>query len=240
MLVLGDCLMSNSWTACSQILKFIFSAAGPSDPEPRPDQWWVDRHNGFVENTIGSGGAIPIIFYGDSITEGWGGAGKPTFDAEYAPLGVANYGIGGDQTQHVLWRILNGEIEGLNPKLIVLKIGTNNLGFTNDEIVGGVTTIVNTLRELLPSTKILLLGILPRGNTDDLFSRVSDINIKISKLEDMSMVFFLNMFDQFSTAWPVVDSTLFNGDLLHLEAPGYQKWAQTMEHLFHELIETKH
>ena len=189
-----------------------------------------------MQNTIGSGGNIPIIFYGDSITEGWSGSGKPTFDAEYAPLGVANYGIGGDQTEHVLWRILNGEIEGLNPKLIVLKIGTNNLGNSNDEIVGGVSTIVSTLRQKLPSTKILLLGILPR-NSDDIFTRVADINIKISKLHDGSSVYFLNMFDKFATAWGVPDAPLFSTDLVHLEAPGYQKWAETMRHLFNKLIQ---
>lgn len=68
-----------------------------------------------------------------SITEGWGGNGQSVFNFYYAPRGVANYGIGGDQTQHVLWRIQNGEIEGLNPRLVVLKIGTNNLGNTQKE-----------------------------------------------------------------------------------------------------------
>jgi len=215
---------------------FAAALAGPSDPEPRNDAWWMDKHNSFVANTINSGGRIPIIFYGDSITEGWGGPGSEVFNLKYAPLGVANYGIGGDGTQHILWRLVNGEIDGLTPKLVVLKIGTNNIsGASTDEIVAAIKKIVETLRMYLPNTKILLLGVLPR-NDAQWFSLVADINIKISKLHDGQFVHFLNMFDQFSTAWGVPDATLFSGDLLHLERPGYEKWAVTMDKLFQELL----
>lgn len=102
----------------------VFVSGGPTDPEPRPDQWWIDRHVSYVENSATNGGNINLLFYGDSITEGWGGAGRQIFDQAYTPLGAANYGIGGDRTEHVLWRIINGEVENINPKLIVLKIGT--------------------------------------------------------------------------------------------------------------------
>ena len=96
--------------------------AGPSDPETRPEDWWWWNHDQFVANTA-SNPHIPIIFYGDSITQGWANEGLSVFNRYYAPLGAVNYAIGGDKTEHVLWRMLNGEITGLNPKLIVLDIG---------------------------------------------------------------------------------------------------------------------
>ena len=67
---------------------------GPVDPEPRPDEWWQQRHDEYVSNTNKNGQNINVLFYGDSITEGWGGAGAETFNQFYAPLGTANYGIG--------------------------------------------------------------------------------------------------------------------------------------------------
>lgn len=94
----------------------------PWIPEPRDDAW-LARHEGFVNNSLTNGGNINVLFYGDSITDAWRNTGLPIFTQHYAPLGAANYGIGGDRTEHVLWRIINGEVQNLNPKLIVLKIG---------------------------------------------------------------------------------------------------------------------
>ena len=152
-------------------------------------------------------------------------------------MGAANYGIGGDRTEHLLYRIADGETDNLTPKLVVLKIGTNNLGDSNDDIVRGIRAVVDLLLQRIPSAKILLLGVLPRTDANA-FARVADINIKISKFHDGNRVHFLDMFDQFATSWGVVDASLFNGDKLHLETPGYQKWADTMEHLFNELYQS--
>ena len=152
--------------------------------------------------------------------------------------GVANYGIGGDRTEHVLWRILNGEIDGLNPKLVVLKIGTNNLGSApNMDIANGIRTIVTTLRQRLPNTKILLLAILPRGDGDSvwLYEQIVDINSQIRDLHNGSTVFLLDMFGSFSESWGVVPAALFS-DRLHLTEAGYQRWADVMNPLFNQLI----
>ncbi|MEI6467441.1 MAG: GDSL-type esterase/lipase family protein, partial [Verrucomicrobiota bacterium] len=98
-------------------------------PEPR-DPNWVKRHDGFVQ--IAKQGGVDVLFVGDSITDGWRrlerGGGKATWDREFAPLKSANFGISGDRTQHVLWRLENGELDGFKPKAIVLMIGTNNTG----------------------------------------------------------------------------------------------------------------
>lgn len=211
-------------------------ATGQINPISRPDQWWTDLHESFKLNTINNPDT-PVVFYGDSITDWWRTTGSPVFDQYYAPLGTANYGIAADGTQHVLWRILNGEIEGLNPKLVVLKIGTNNLGaHANIPIAKGILNIVGTLRRLLPHTKVLLLGILPRDGVTN-FDRIVDINRRISRVHDGRNVFFLNMFDTFrGDVWGVVPTDLFY-DGLHLSLAGYQLWADTMNPLFNELIQ---
>lgn len=84
---------------------------------------WQHHHESLVNKTKNHAADIKVVFLGDSITEGWGGAGRKVWEAHYANRGGANYGIGGDQTQHVLWRVLNGEMDGLKPKLVILKIG---------------------------------------------------------------------------------------------------------------------
>jgi lysophospholipase L1-like esterase len=208
--------------------------AVPWIPEPRGEEWWIERHRSFVENTGRNANNVTVVFYGDSITEGWGGAGREVFDRLYAPLGTANYGIGGDRTEHLLFRISDLEVEGLHPKLVVLKIGTNN-GDSVDDTVRGIKAVVDLLLLRLPHTKVLLLGVLPR-NDAGWFTRVADINIKVSKFHDGNRVHFLDMWHHFATAFGVVDQSLYTSDQLHLEAPGYVEWANTMGELFNELL----
>ena len=106
-------------------------------PAPRmgkggqPDANWMKRHEGFVK--IAKRGDVDVLFLGDSITDAWGGeghnprsAGARIFQEEFVPLKAANFGIGGDRTQHVLWRLQNGELDGIQPKVVMLMIGTNN------------------------------------------------------------------------------------------------------------------
>src|SRR5216684_6727264 len=123
------------------------------------------RHEGFVE--LARKGGIEVLFLGDSITDGWRGpAGQESWKKHFEPLHAANFGIGGDRTQHVLWRLQNGELEGIHPKLAVLMIGTNNSNGkdnTAEEIADGITAIVKEIQKRSPSTKVLLLGIFPRG-----------------------------------------------------------------------------
>lgn len=213
------------------------SAGIPWEPEPRPDSWWVDRHNGYVQNTLNNNGSIRVLFYGDSITEGWSGEGKPTFDQYYAPLGTANYGIGGDRTEHVLWRIKNGEVtERLNPVVCVLKIGTNNIGDNDvNSIAMGVVFDVLELRERLPNMKILVLGVLPRNN-EELTTRTSAINNVLQRLDNGKTIRYLDMKEHFYRGGNDFVTELYTSDLLHLSAAGYRKWAEVMDPLFKEML----
>lgn len=193
-------------------MKFFSCLGGPSDPQPRPGNDWLDRHDGFKENT-GSNPGIPCIFYGDSITDGW------SYQAEwrdiFAPLGCVNYGISGDQVQHLTWRVMEGEVTGLNPSILVLKIGTNNVGSaTAEEIAGGIKLLIDTIRESLPNTHILLLSILPRTGTEKYF-KIAQTNIYISKFHNGANVWYQNIFDQFGEVWGTVDKSIFP-DGLHV------------------------
>lgn len=213
------------------------SAGIPWEDEPRPEAAWINLHNSFVQNTLNNNGSIKVLFYGDSITAQWGSAGKPIFDQYYAPLGTANYGIGGDRTEHVLWRIKNGEVtERLNPVLCVIKVGTNNIG-TNDDtsIARGVEANVLELRQRLPNMKILLLGVLPRSN-EALTIRTSTINSIIQRLDNGRTIRYLDLKDHFYRGGNNFVTEFYNADLVHLTVAGYAKWAQVMDPLFREML----
>jgi lysophospholipase L1-like esterase len=207
-------------------------------PEPREGNW-IKRHEGFVE--IAKQGGVDVLFIGDSITDAWRNekGGKAVWDAQFAPLRAANFGIGGDRTQHVLWRLQNGELDGIKPKAVVLMIGTNNTGFERDnstprntpaETAAGVTEIVKYLRAKQPQAKILLLAVFPRGEKPDHPQRkqVAEINTVIAKLHDGKNVHFLDIGKQFLAA----DGTLpkeIMPDFLHLTPDGYARWAAAIK-----------
>lgn len=206
-------------------------------PEPREGNW-LKRHEGFVE--IARKGNVDVLFLGDSITDAWRNEqrGKPIWDQHFAPLKAANFGISGDRTQHVLWRLENGEAEGIKPRAVVLMIGTNNTGFERDgttprntpaETIEGVKAVVSTLRAKFPAAKILLLAIFPRGETPEHPQRkqVAEINAGIAKLHDGRAVHYLDIGRKFLTS----DGTLTKEimpDFLHPGAKGYEIWAEAI------------
>ncbi len=115
-------------------------------------------------------GDVDLLFIGDSITDNWAGPGKQVWEKYYGNRKAMNAGIGGDRTQHVLWRLDHGNVDGISPKLAIIMIGTNNSNGndnTAEEIADGIKAIVKELRDKLPETKILLLSIFPRGATSD-------------------------------------------------------------------------
>ncbi len=211
------------------------------EPAPR-DANWVKRHEGFV--AIAKQGGVDVLFVGDSITDFWRRpephtGGKKIWDAQFAPLRAANFGISGDRTQHVLWRLQNGELDGISPKAVVLMIGTNNLGLERDgktprntaaQAAEGVALIVQTLRTKLPSAKILLLAVFPRAekSTDPLRVQVNEVNARIAKLADGKTVRFLDLGPKFLAP----DGTLprdIMPDLLHPGEKGYEIWAAAIK-----------
>ncbi|OYW21544.1 MAG: GDSL family lipase, partial [Planctomycetales bacterium 12-60-4] len=172
----------------------------PQDPTvPRPKSGdWLARHEAL--NARVRQGHVDLIFLGDSITAGWENEGKDVWDTHFAPLHAVNLGIGGDRTQNVLWRLDNGNIAGIRPKLAVVMIGTNNSDRnTPEEIAAGVTAIVRKLRQKLLTTRVLLLGIFPRGaNNDDPRRQVNAAtNAIIANLDDGNMITYLDIGPEF-------------------------------------------
>jgi beta-glucosidase len=197
-------------------------------PVPR-DGGWVKRHESFNERV--KQGNVDLIFIGDSITQGWEKSGKEAWAANYGQRNAVNLGISGDRTQHVLWRLDNGNIEGIKPKLAVIMIGTNNSGSnTSEQIAEGITAIVRRLRDKLPETKVLLLGIFPRGADDNDARRKvnAGANQIVAKLADGQMIEYLDIGPKFLGEGNTLSKEVMP-DLLHLSPSAYKTWAQSIE-----------
>lgn len=221
------------------LLPSFVSAEEPVDPVkiattpvPRPDAWWTQRHEKCVQVT--KAGGVDLAFLGDSITQGWEGGGKAVWETNFAPLKAANFGFSGDRTEHVLWRLDNGELVGLKPKLIVIMIGTNNLGHreakqTPDSTATGVKAIVAKLREKLPDAKILLMGIFPRDEKPDGRLRVAtaEATAKFKDAADGKTVQFMDIGKLFLQPDGVMSKEIM-GDFLHPGGKGYQIWADAI------------
>ena len=139
---------------------------------------------------------MDLLLIGDSITHGWEGKGKKIWEQYYTKRNAVNLGIGGDRTQHVIWRLDNGNIKGISPKAAVVMIGTNNSGNnTPQEIADGLKVITEQLRVKLPKTKVLLLGIFPRGeNSKDKRRQVNEkANAIFKDLADGEYVHYLDI-----------------------------------------------
>ncbi|HNQ88992.1 MAG TPA: GDSL-type esterase/lipase family protein [Verrucomicrobiota bacterium] len=202
------------------------------DPAPRTEQSWQERHKLINQRAAEAGGKAQVIFIGDSITHGWEGAGKEVWERFYAPRTAVNLGIGGDRTQHILWRLDNGNLSGLKPKAAVLMIGTNNSnGEDNsvEQIADGVTAIVRKLRAALPETKILLLAIFPRGeNPSPQRGKILQVNQILQKLADDPQVIWVDFGHRFVTPRGLIPRELMP-DYLHLTPKAYQIWADSIE-----------
>ncbi|MCZ6795575.1 MAG: platelet-activating factor acetylhydrolase IB subunit [Planctomycetota bacterium] len=195
------------------------------------------RHESFNERV--RQGGVDVVFVGDSITQGWEGAGRDVWSKYYGARRAVNLGIGGDRTQHVLWRLDHGNVDGISPKVAVVMIGTNNSGGDRNpasEMVDGVTAVVETLRARLPETRILLLGIFPRGERfNDQRGKILQVNQTISKLDDGEFVHYLDIGHRFLEKDGSLDRKIMP-DFLHLSPHGYEIWASSIEETLARLL----
>lgn len=217
-------------------------------PAPR-DKNWMPRHEKFVE--IAKRGDIDLLFLGDSITDAWGGeghgkgGGAEIFEKEFKPKKAANFGIGGDRTQHVLWRLQNGEFDTIQPKALMLMIGTNNSNGkdnTADEIAEGIEAIVAEIHKRSPKTRVLLLAIFPRATGRDenakkaQTEKINAVNARIAKLDDGGKkVKFMDIGKKFLAEDGSIPREIMP-DQLHLSAKGYRIWADAVTPALEELM----
>ncbi len=207
-------------------------AHSANEPAPRPDDWWKQRHASMNTNAMTLGAKSQVIFIGDSITQGWEGAGREVWAARYAHRDAINLGIGGDRTQHVLWRLDNGNLDGLKPKAAVVMIGTNNSNGednTVEQIADGIAAIVQKLRDRLPETKVLLIPIFPRSeNPSPQRGKVLQVNQIIQKLADGKNVVWVDFGHRFVASNGTIPRDLMP-DYLHLSPKAYEIWADSIE-----------
>ena len=202
--------------------------------------FFMQKHQANLE--VARKGDIDVLFMGDSITDFWRNAdgafaGKPVLDKYFGHLKIANFGIAGDTTQGVLFRLQNGEGKGFNPKLVMLMIGTNNtMQNTAPEIAEGIGAVILELQKDFPEAKILLLAVFPRDKPGSPVRRTLDeINNKISKLDDGKKVFYLDIGSRFLDEEGYIPQDVMS-DALHPSGKGYEIWAEAVKDHIERLI----
>jgi lysophospholipase L1-like esterase len=194
--------------------------------------WWMPRHEEKLKEKEKMG-TVDLLWIGDSITHGWEGGGKATWEKYYTKRKPLNIGFSGDRTENVLWRLNNGAVDGIAPKVTVIMIGTNNAGHRQDsseDIAAGISEIIKTLRQKLPETKIVLLAIFPRGadNEDALRKLNNGANEIIKGFAKDNEVYFVDINASFLDAQGKLPKEIMP-DLLHPNEEGYRLWAEALE-----------
>jgi lysophospholipase L1-like esterase len=211
-------------------------AAWEAAPRQKEHSWmsvatWKKLHAEHLART--KKGGVDVAFLGDSITQGWSGAGAPVWKKRYEPLNAVNYGIGGDTTREVLYRLNDGILEGIKPKAVVLMIGTNNFGLAGDspaDVAKGVGAVVAAVRKKAPGAKVLLLGIFPRDKSAGTAFRkkIAEANEQIAKLADGKRVVYLDIGKKFLADDGTLPAEIMP-DALHLSEKGYGIWAEAID-----------
>lgn len=222
------------------------SVADPTIGVEKPGDYFAERHQRYLAR--GRAGPIGVLFLGDSITEGWNGA-APVWENHFGRYDAANFGISGDRTQHVLWRIEHGELDAIAPRVVVLMIGTNNTADnTAEQIIAANRKIIGEIRTRLPATRVLVLSLLPRGpwvmrdgRVDDWQRRmgvIRDVNRGLAALADGRCVHWLDLTPHFLAENGQIKAEL-STDFLHLNAQGYTAWAESMDPVLQKLLHSE-
>jgi beta-glucosidase len=213
-----------------------------STPAPKKDSGaFLKRHEAFVARA--KEGNVKVLFLGDSITAGWANAGKDVWAKRYEKLPAANFGIGGDRTQHVLWRITHGELEGINPKVVVLMLGTNNIKSDSPRAIARADAkIIQTIHQKLPDTKVLLLGVFPRAHKTDapdmqIPAKVKAVNAELARLDDGKTVRYLDLAETLAPNGTLVPD--YYTDNVHLTTKGYEARADAIDARLKEMLEER-
>jgi len=205
------------------------SARPPQACDPqRPSEWWHQRHDQKVAEA--NEGEFDVVLIGDSITQY--AERDPLYGYYFGNRRVLNLGFGGDGTEHALWRLRNGELDGVEPKLVSLMIGTNNARNQSAEaIVAGIEAILDELRTRVPKAKVLLFSVFPRKAGKEQ-STLEAVNRELPRLGQRKQVELVDISAQFYTADGKLNADLYYTDLLHLSTEGYQVWWAELERHF--------
>jgi lysophospholipase L1-like esterase len=219
----------------------------PATPADQP-RVRVDRNSHLAHQQLlakAKAGTIDLYFVGDSIARRWGALDYPDLLAHWKKTfhgwNAGNFAWGADRTENILWRLENGELEGVNPKVIVVLAGTNNVGREpGDEakvqdVTRGVKAIVEACRKKAPAATIVLTAIFPRNDNPAVMPTIGRINENLVKLADGKVVRFLDVNPKLADA----NGVLFEGmtvDKLHPSLKGYEVWAEGLRPILTELL----
>ena len=226
----------------------VTQAPLPADqPAPRTDPNSLIAHEQLLDKA--KKGRIDIYFEGDSITRRWGATDYPDLLADWKQnfygWNAADFGWGGDRTENILWRLENGELDGVNPKVIVLLAGTNNLGNRVSatgpdpkvaDVTSGIQAILRVQQSKAPEAVIILTAIFPRNDDPDLTPIINRINENLPRLADGKKIRFLNINDKLADRDGKLFDGMMNPDKLHPALKGYQVWADALKPIFTELL----
>ncbi len=211
-------------------------------PVPRTEANITNRQALVLQRATDAPGDYDSEFLGDSITQGWESRGANVWKQYYGTRKVINFGVSGDRTQHVLWRFNQGQLTGIKAKVAVVMIGTNNSGKgrnTDEEILAGVQAIVQQIRIRQPDTKIVLLGIFPRGPVFNAQrGTLLQVNQALARLDDGANIFYLDLGSKFIENDGTISKNIMP-DYLHPNDAGYQIWAAAIEPKLKELLGEK-
>ena len=220
----------------------------PADqPVFRADANSMVAHSQLLAKAKASG--IDVYFEGDSITRRWDATDYPELLANWKQnffgWNAADFGWGGDRTQNILWRLQNGELDGVNPKVVVLLAGTNNVSDRaapgSDEekagdITRGVQAILRVLQEKAPAATIIVMGIFPRNDNPAFMPIIDKINHKLSQIADGKKIRYLNINEKLADHNGMLFDGMMNPDKLHLTVKAYQVWADALKPELTELL----
>lgn len=182
-------------------------------------------------------GGYELVFLGDSITEYWANEGREVWNAYYGDRNALNFGIGGDRTENLLWRIDNGGLDQISPKVAVLMIGVNNYGVSDSyDISEGTAAAVRRLERMWPEAQILIVGILPYGSEPNwVREKMNKANLRTARLDNGRNVHYLNIGEGFLDESRRLHPEMMI-DHVHLSAEGYAYWAEAMESTLARLL----
>jgi lysophospholipase L1-like esterase len=221
--------------------------AAPSSatrPVPRVDANSVQAHKDLLAKA--KAGGVHVYFEGDSIARRWGATDYPQFldnwKQNFFGWNAGDFAWGADRVEHVLWRLENGELDGVDPKVVVLLAGTNNVGDRAGgpekvaDITAGLKKVIDTFRAKAPKATIIVTGIFPRGDNTAVMAEIAAINANLAKLADGKQVRYLNINDKLADANGRLRDGMMMGDKLHPALPGYQVWADALKPILTEIL----
>ncbi|HYK60677.1 MAG TPA: GDSL-type esterase/lipase family protein [Bryobacteraceae bacterium] len=237
--------------ACAALALTCISFAQPPAPAdqaaPRTDANSMLAHQQLLEKV--KQGRTDVYFEGDSIVRRWGAVDYPdllaNWNRNFFGWNAADFGWGADRIENILWRLENGELDGIKPKVIVLLAGTNNVGnrppaegeeIKAAEITRGLEAMLKLMRAKAPDATIILMAIFPRNDNMAVMPLIDRVNENLARLADGRKTRFLSINDKLADKDGKLFDGMMNPDKLHPTSKAYQIWADALKPIFQELL----